>query len=99
MPLAKQLGPNLYEQLLDLPENLVGEIVAGQLMVQPHPAEPHALASSSLGADLQGLLVAPWDVIYNLKLITPPDETTKAADCGGITPSAVAHRDYMFTPQ
>ncbi len=52
MPHAERLEPTLYEQLQALPENLVGEIVGGSLHTQPRPAGPHALASSSLGADL-----------------------------------------------
>jgi Uma2 family endonuclease len=43
-----------YEQLLNLPENLVGEIIAGQLHTQPRPAGPHASASSVLGMDIGG---------------------------------------------
>jgi Uma2 family endonuclease len=39
-----------YEQLLALPENQVGEIIGGQLYVQPRPAGPHAVAELSLGA-------------------------------------------------
>jgi len=41
-----------YEQLLNLPENLVGEIIGGQLHTQPRPAGPHALAASSIGGEL-----------------------------------------------
>ncbi|HCF57461.1 MAG TPA: hypothetical protein DFS52_05650 [Myxococcales bacterium] len=35
-----------------LPENLVGEILAGELVVSPRPAVWHAVASSSLGMKL-----------------------------------------------
>jgi len=45
--------PTLYEQLLDLPEGLTGEIINGQLRTQPRPAWPHAIARSRLGADLE----------------------------------------------
>ena len=41
-----------YEDLFDLPENLVGEIIHGQLITQPRPAPRHALASSSMGGEL-----------------------------------------------
>ncbi len=54
MPLAEQLQPTPYERLLELPEHLVGEIIGGSLHTHPRPAGPHALASSSLGADLHG---------------------------------------------
>jgi len=41
-----------YEDLLGLPENVVGEIIAGELHTHPRPAPAHAQASSSLGAAL-----------------------------------------------
>jgi Uma2 family endonuclease len=46
--------PTLYEQLLQLPEGLIGEIFNGQLRTHPRPGWPHILASSRLGADLEG---------------------------------------------
>ena len=45
---------SLYEQLIALPDGLTGEIINGQLHAQPRPAGPHALASSRLGADIEG---------------------------------------------
>jgi Uma2 family endonuclease len=44
--------PATYEDILALPENVVGEIVDGELHVSPRPASPHALAASSLGTDV-----------------------------------------------
>ncbi len=41
-----------YEDLFDLPENMVGEIIDGQLHTHPRPAPGHARASSGLGSDL-----------------------------------------------
>jgi len=41
-----------YELLLELPENVVGEIINGQLYTQPRPAKPHALACASLEIDI-----------------------------------------------
>ena len=41
-----------YEDLFDLPENLVGEIIHGQLITHPRPAPKHAVASSSIGGEL-----------------------------------------------
>ena len=41
-----------YEDLLDLPAHVVGEIVAGELVTSPRPAGPHAVASSALGFTL-----------------------------------------------
>ena len=43
-----------YEDLFDLPENLVGEIIHGQLITHPRPAPKHAVASSSMGGELIG---------------------------------------------
>ena len=43
-----------YEDLLQVPEHLVGEIVDGELVTSPRPAAAHARASSSLGGELYG---------------------------------------------
>lgn len=52
MQLAKRRS--LYQQLLDLPDGLTGEVIDGQLHTQPRPAGPHAVAASRLGADIEG---------------------------------------------
>ena len=44
--------PATYEDLLALPKQVVGEIVAGELHVSPRPASRHARASTELGAEL-----------------------------------------------
>ena len=54
MSIQSAKSPSLYEQLVALPEGLTGEIINGQLRAQPRPAGPHALASSRLGADIEG---------------------------------------------
>ena len=41
-----------YQDIFDLPDNIVGEIIDGQLETQPRPTHQHAVASSSLGAEL-----------------------------------------------
>jgi Uma2 family endonuclease len=43
-----------YDDILDLPANLVGEILGGQLHTHPRPAPRHARAYSSLGGNLGG---------------------------------------------
>lgn len=43
-----------YEDLFDLPENVVGEIIHGQLITHPRPAPKHAVASSAIGDELIG---------------------------------------------
>lgn len=52
--MSPQAAQKPYEQLLALPEGLTGEIINGQLHTHPRPAWPHGLASSRLGADLEG---------------------------------------------
>ena len=41
-----------YQDIIDLPENIVGEIINGQLETHPRSAPKHALAAGSLGAEL-----------------------------------------------
>jgi Uma2 family endonuclease len=41
-----------YQDLFTLPENMVGEIIAGQLYTHPRPAPKHAAAYSALGGTL-----------------------------------------------
>jgi Uma2 family endonuclease len=43
-----------YEDILALPEHLVGEILGGQLYTSPRPAPRHALAYSNIGFALGG---------------------------------------------
>jgi Uma2 family endonuclease len=44
--------PASYEDILALPEHVVGEIVAGELHVSPRPAPRHAAAATALGEEL-----------------------------------------------
>ena len=41
-----------YQDIINLPEHIVGEIINGQLETHPRPAPKHALASSSIGDEL-----------------------------------------------
>lgn len=41
-----------YQDIIDLPENMVGEIIHGRLEMRPKSATRYALASSSLSAEL-----------------------------------------------
>src|SRR5512140_1134436 len=43
-----------YSDLLALPENVVGEIVGGELVVSPRPTFGHARVASMLGGELTG---------------------------------------------
>lgn len=54
MSSSAERRPARYEDLLALPEHVVGEIVDGELHVSPRPASPLAYASSSIGGELHG---------------------------------------------
>jgi Uma2 family endonuclease len=41
-----------YEDILNAPPNMVAEIIAGQLRLQPRPGSPHFTAASNLGEEL-----------------------------------------------
>ena len=43
-----------YEDLLKVPDNLVAEIIAGELITSPRPGPRHARASSTLGIEVGG---------------------------------------------
>jgi Uma2 family endonuclease len=45
---------SLYQQLLDLPGHLTGEILNGELHTQPRPSARHGLAESGLTIDIGG---------------------------------------------
>lgn len=49
---AMKRGPATYDDLRDLPDNVVGEIVAGELFATPRPAARHAVAGSAIGSEL-----------------------------------------------
>jgi Uma2 family endonuclease len=46
--------PATYQDVLDAPEQLVAELIAGELYTHPRPAPSHATAASVLGMDLGG---------------------------------------------
>jgi Uma2 family endonuclease len=52
MPLAPPHERDLCAELEALPENPVGEIIAGELDAQPRPTAPRAVACSSLLTDI-----------------------------------------------
>jgi len=45
---------SLYDELCRLPEGVTGEILAGELHVQPRPSGRHGLAGRALNVDLGG---------------------------------------------
>lgn len=58
MMIAVTKRPATYEDIVALPEHVVGEILDGELYVQPRPASLHTRASSILGVALGG----PFDL-------------------------------------
>jgi len=71
--------PATYDDLVKLPDNLVAEIVGGELHASPRPAPPHAEAGAVVGAGL----VPPfhlgrggpggWWILYEPELHLGPD--------------------------
>jgi len=51
---AMERKPASYADLEALPDNVVGEIVAGTLYASPRPASLHTLTASRLGSELGG---------------------------------------------
>src|SRR5689334_4709206 len=43
-----------YEDLLKVPEHLVAEIIAGELITSPRPGPRHAMAATSLADEITG---------------------------------------------
>lgn len=75
--MAKTKQGATYDQILALPDNVVGEILEGELIASPRPASPHAVATSALGADLGGAFHRPpggpagpggWWILYEPEL-------------------------------
>lgn len=46
--------PATYEDLLALPDHVVGEIIDGELFVSPRPAPRHAVAATGIGSEIWG---------------------------------------------
>jgi Uma2 family endonuclease len=42
----------IYEDLFDIPENMTGEIINGELIVTPRPSRRHSIVASSLGYEI-----------------------------------------------
>ncbi|MSP23657.1 MAG: Uma2 family endonuclease [Myxococcales bacterium] len=47
-------GPATYADLASVPDTHVGQIIAGELLVQPRPSMAHSAAASVLGMDVGG---------------------------------------------
>ena len=53
-PMNAILKPSLYEQLMDLPEHVTGEILNGELHAMPRPSGRHGLVENALGYNVSG---------------------------------------------
>ncbi len=72
-----------YEDLRNVPENLVAEILDGDLYTSPRPAVPHALAASKILADVEsafgdaaggsGTRPGGWWILFEPELHLGPD--------------------------
>ena len=88
--------PATYDDLVKLPDNMVAEIVGGELHASPRPAFPHAEAGTVLG----GLLVPAfhqnrsgpggWYIVYEPELHFGAD--VLVPDWGGWRRTRMPHR-------
>jgi Uma2 family endonuclease len=89
MPLAVSRISDLYAELEALPENLVGEIIDGELYTQPRPAPRHAVAQSALLYDIHGPFdrgrggPGGWWIIVEPELHFVRDTQVLVPDIGG----------------
>lgn len=79
-----------YEDILKLPENMVGEIIDGELYVSPRPRPQHALAATNLTKELgpffsRGGTPGGWWILSEpeIHLGKEPDEDTFVPDLAG----------------
>lgn len=78
-----------YQDIIDLPESMIGEILDGELHVQPRPAVPHARAGSALGALLGGPFdyggggPGGWVILYEPELHLGQDPDVLVPDLAG----------------
>lgn len=81
-----------YEDILKLPENVVGEIIDGELFVSPRPRPEHALASVRLAGKLEPSFrgggkqgSGGWWILTEpeIHLGKKPDEDTFVPDVAG----------------
>jgi len=76
-----------YQDLLQVPDDLVAEIVDGELVVSPRPSGPHTTAASVLGMEIGGPFhrgrggPGGWWIVYEPELHLGED--TLVPDLGG----------------
>lgn len=68
-----------YDDLLGLPDNVIGEIIDGELVTQPRPGTSHAVATSVLAGELSGPFhrgkggPGGWVILFEPELHLGPD--------------------------
>lgn len=69
-----------YEDLLQVPDNLIAEILGGELITSPRPASAHALAAWAIGQDAGLFARRPggggpggWWILFEPELHLGPD--------------------------
>lgn len=71
-----------YEDLLKVPENMVAEIIDGELYATPRSASPHANAASGIASDVRGPFhresdgpgqPGGWSILFEPELHLGPD--------------------------
>lgn len=78
-----------YDDILALPEEVVGEIVGGELYGQPRPALRHALAASALGGELGPPFMrgrggpGGWIILDEPKLHLQAESSSPISPAGG----------------
>jgi len=93
-----------YDRLMALPDNWVGEIIGGQIYTQPRPAGPHAVAYTSLAAEIhlpyQRGRGGPggWWIIVEPELHFVRDTEVLVPDIAGWRRERLPHppRDHRF---
>ena len=91
-----------YDDLIAVPDNLVAEIIDGELVTSPRPASPHALAATRIGTDLGGPFDRPpggglpggWWLLFEPELrlgedVIVPDFTGWRRDRMPVLPNVV----------
>ncbi len=78
-----------YEELIDLPESLTGEILNGQLYAHPRPSGKHILVASNIGAELHGPYQrgrggpGGWWILVEPEVHFVPDQEVAVPDVAG----------------
>src|SRR5262245_41203874 len=88
-------GPVSRQDILDLPENVTGEIINGELVVSPRPAVPATFSASGLGMMLGSRFQfgdggpGSWWILYEPELELERDRNHIVPDLTGWRKSRV----------